>query len=118
VLQLTRTARKPRFALGAHVVDWSNEPGAVTAVYVDLDAAQDAGVVGKGWLAGLSKVPTTKSSDHWYSVLCESGGEILVGELDLRRAPKAGTRETEATRTTRAASGKPRARKTAATGTR
>ncbi|MDP2343982.1 MAG: hypothetical protein Q8O67_23695 [Deltaproteobacteria bacterium] len=110
VQELAINARKPRFALGATVVDMWNERGAVTAVYVDLDAAVDAGVVGKGWLAGLTKAPTTPATGHWYAVLCDSGGDVLAGELDLHPAPKRMAAQAEA-KASRAVSAKAKARK-------
>ena len=98
VTALVKAARLPRFALGAAVVDPWDEPGAVTAVYANLGAAQDAGAVDKEWLAGLEKRPLTRPTGHWYGVLCESGGAVLVGELDLRAATKKKATKKKATK--------------------
>jgi hypothetical protein len=85
---LSRKPVRPRFALGALVVDPHGSIGAIDAAYVDLTAAEDAAVIddAKKWLAGLEKRPKTTAKGIWYSVVCETGGNVLVGERDLRPA--------------------------------
>ena len=63
--------------------------GKVSGITHGLAAAAAAGEIGDvdRWLRGLSVKPKTPRRGIWYSVRPSSGGEILVGELDLRRAP-------------------------------
>ena len=85
-----RAARAPpRFAIGDRVIDPWGYRGKVTAITHGLAAAAAAGEIGDvdRWLRGLSVKPKTPRRGIWYSVRPSSGGEILVGELDLRRAP-------------------------------
>lgn len=85
-----RTARaRPTFAIGDRVIDPWGYRGKVSAITHGLAAAAAAGDIGDvdRWLRGLSIKPKTPRRGIWYSVRPASGGEILVGELDLRRAP-------------------------------
>jgi hypothetical protein len=90
---LSRKPVRPRFALGALVVDPHGVVGAIDAAYVDLTAAEDALVIddAKRWLAELEKRPKTTAKGIWYSVVCATGGNVLVGEKDLRQAGRAPT---------------------------
>ncbi len=89
VTALAKNPVRPRFALGALVIDPHGEVGAIDAAYADLAAAENAGVIehAKEWLAELEKRPKTPARGVWYSVVCRSGGQALVGEKDLRPAP-------------------------------
>lgn len=88
VRALAKNVRKPRFALGQLVVDPHGERGAIDAIYADLLAAEDAGVIddAASFLKEQEKKPKSKKTDLWYSVICETGGNVLVGEADLRAA--------------------------------
>jgi len=88
VRALAKNVRKPKFALGQPVVDPHDERGAVDAIYADLQSAEDAGVVddAASFLKAQEKRPKSKKTDLWYSVVCETGGQVLVGEADLRAA--------------------------------
>jgi hypothetical protein len=83
---------KPRFALGQIVREPFGDIGAIDAIYADLEAAEDLGIVGnrKEWLRAQERRPVTKATETWYSVVL-SEGACLVGEHDLRRvdAPRA-----------------------------
>ena len=84
-----RTARgRPRFAIGDRVIDPWGYRGKVTGITHGLAAAAAAGDITDvdRWLRGLSVKPTTPRRGIWYTVRPSGGGEILVGELDLRRA--------------------------------
>jgi hypothetical protein len=88
VAALSKKPVKPKFALGALVVDPHGEVGAIDAAYVDLAAAEGVGVIEDAaeWLAAQEKRPKTPAKAVWYSVICKSGGQVLVGEKDLRIA--------------------------------
>lgn len=66
------------FAPGERV-QWKGRPGVVAAVYVDLEAAFDSGVVASGvvasdWWENLAD-PASKrpKADPWYSVILDDG---------------------------------------------
>jgi hypothetical protein len=87
----TRVVRlKPKFAVGDRVIDPWGYRGQVKRITYGLDAAEAAGDISdvERWLRGLSVKPKTPRRGIWYSVRPNHGGEILVGELDLRRAPR------------------------------
>jgi hypothetical protein len=88
VAALSKKVVRSKFALGALVVDPHDEVGAVDAIYADLTAAEDAGIIDdpKSWLAEQEKKSKTPASGLWYSVVCRTGGNVLVGEKDLKAA--------------------------------
>ena len=80
---------KPRYRIGDRVVDPWGYRGKVSGIVHGLAAAADEiGGDVERWLRGLSIKPKTPRRGIWYSVRPSRGGEILVGELDLRRAPR------------------------------
>ena len=88
VSALSKKPKRPKFALGTLVIDPHDKVGAITAVYVDLLQATKARIIQRGWLALQRIRPKTPSTGIWYSVLLRNQGAVLVGEKDLRRAPK------------------------------
>jgi hypothetical protein len=85
-----KTKAKPKFAVGDRVLDPRGHPGKVSGIVFGLAAAEASGAISDAdlWLRGLRIKPKTPRRGIWYSVRPRGGGEILVGELDLRRAPK------------------------------
>lgn len=83
---LARRVTRPKFALGQVVKDPYDELGVIDAIYADLEAAEDAGVVNDRheWLRVQEIRPKTKPTEPWYSVILGEGN-ILCGERDLRR---------------------------------
>ncbi len=63
--KLAARPRKPKFALGEVVIDPHGDIGAIDAIYADLLAVEEAGVIDdvKDWLVGSS------------STLCRAGKE-------------------------------------------
>ena len=88
VAALCKKPVRPKFQLGALVVDRHGEEGAIEAAYVDLAAAEGSGVIENAarWLAVQEKRPKTSVKGVWYAVVCKSGGQVLVGEKDLKLA--------------------------------
>src|SRR5436190_14227302 len=84
---LARKPRRPKFALGQVVVDSYGDVAAIDAIYADIQAAEDAGVItdAREWLAAQEKRPRTPRSGIWYSLVF-GHGTGLAGELDLVRA--------------------------------
>lgn len=80
---------RPKFSIGDRVIDPWGYRGKVSGITHGLAAAAAAGDISDvdRWLRGLSITPKTPRRGIWYSVRPSGGGEILVGELDLRRAP-------------------------------
>ena len=85
---LAKTPRKPKFALGDVLLDAFGDIGAVEAIYADIRAAADAGLIDDvdNWLRRLEVRPKTPKSGIWYA-LAYGHGQGLAGELDLKRAP-------------------------------
>ena len=85
---LARRPRKPKFALGDVVIDVYGDIAAIDAVYADMQAVEDAGVIDDAnrWLAAQEKRPKTPKSGIWYSLVFGHGAGV-AGERDLRRAP-------------------------------
>jgi hypothetical protein len=83
-----RARARPRFAIGDRVLDPWGYRGKVSGISYGLAAAAAAGAIADvdRWLRGLSIKPKTPRRGIWYSVRPGSGGEILVGERDLRPA--------------------------------
>src|SRR5262249_10472391 len=76
---------KPRFKIGDRVIDPWGSRGKVKGIAYGLDSKEaDVGDVDR-WLRGLSIKPKTPRRGIWYTVRPNSGGEVLVGELDLNR---------------------------------
>lgn len=91
VKALSRRPRRAKYALGALVREPHGDVGAIDAIYADLQAAEEAGVIEDAaeWLAEQERRPRTSSAGIWYSVVLGSGN-ALVGERDLAIAkPKA-----------------------------
>lgn len=76
---------KPKFAIGERVIDPWGERGKVLSFVHGLAAAKHEIGDPDRWLRGLSIKPKTPRRGIWYTVRPSSGGETLVGELDLRR---------------------------------
>jgi hypothetical protein len=76
---------RARFALGQVVREPHGELGAIDAIYADLLAAEEAGVIddGAAWLRMQEIRPRTGRRDPWYSVVL-ANGNALCGERDLR----------------------------------
>jgi hypothetical protein len=70
------------------------ELGAIDAIYADLQAAEDAGVVSDqaAWLKVQEIRPKTRPTEPWYSVILASGN-VLCGERDLSMAKPAPARK-------------------------
>ncbi len=85
---LSRTPRRPKFGLGEVVIDAHGEIGAIDAIYADLQAVEDAGVIDDvgEWRRELESRPKTPARGIWYGLVYGHGAGI-AGELDLRRAP-------------------------------
>ena len=85
---LARKPRKPKFALGQVVIDPHGDIAAIDAIYADLQAVEDAGLVddAQQWRAQLEKKPKTPSGGIWYSLVYGYGAGI-GGESDLKKAP-------------------------------
>jgi hypothetical protein len=83
-----RTGKPQRFALGSRVVDDEGRTGRIDAVYLDLAAAEDAMVIpsAEKWYRELAQRPKTSPDGHWYSILIEDEGAVLIGETDLENA--------------------------------
>lgn len=82
---LARKIKRPKFALGQVVIDLA----AIDAIYADLQAAEDAGVIddAKAWLRVQQKRPRTKANEVWYSLVFGHGAG-LGGQRDLKIAPR------------------------------
>ena len=80
--------RRPKFALGEVVIDASGDIGAIDSIYADLQAVENAGVIGDvaSWRRGLDIRPKTPVGGIWYGLVYGHGAGC-AGELDLRRAP-------------------------------
>jgi hypothetical protein len=85
---LARTPRRPRFALGDVVLDAFGDIAAVEAIYADMQAVVDAGLVDDPatWRKGLEVRPKTANNGLSYA-LAYGHGQGVAGELDLRLAP-------------------------------
>jgi hypothetical protein len=85
---LARKPRKPKFALGDVVVDVYGDIAAIDAIYADLQAVEDAGVLNNAaeWLATQQKRPKTPKHGIWYSLVFGHGAGV-GGERDLKKAP-------------------------------
>lgn len=83
---LARKIKRPKFGLGQVVIDVHGDVAAIDAIYADLRAAEDAGVIDSAWLRTQQKRPRTPKTGIWYSLVFGHGAG-LAGELDLRRAP-------------------------------
>ena len=90
VRELMTRSPKPLFCFGELVRDAHGEIGAIDAIYADLEAALDAGVIDDDWLDEQQIRPRTKPSETWYSVVLGNGA-VLCGERDLTRASAART---------------------------
>lgn len=86
---LAKKPKRPKFALGQVVIDPYGDIAAIDAIYADLQAAEDAGVIDdvKAWLREQDKRPRTKPNEVWYSVVFGHGAG-LGGERDLKIAPR------------------------------
>ena len=86
---LAKRPRAPKFKLGELVIDPYDDLGAIEAIYADMQAVEDAGLVNNvdDWLRRQEKKPKTKKSGIWYAVALGEGQGVF-GELDLRRAPR------------------------------
>lgn len=82
IKELASHPRKPRFLLGALVREPHGSVGAVTDIYADLEAAQDAGMIDDEWYGAQSIKPRTPKSGIWYGVIIPDGA-VLAGEEDL-----------------------------------
>lgn len=91
---LARKPRKPKFALGDVVIDPHGDIAAIDAIFADMAAVEDAGLVDDAaeWRAAQEKRPKTPTSGIWYSLVYGHGAGI-GGERDLKLAP-AGARST------------------------
>lgn len=101
-MSTTNTARKnyllglaaangpARFALGERViVDFApNEQveGVIDMAFADMAAAIDARIVDQAWYDSQERRPKSSREDRWYGVILDDGA-VLVGELDLHKAP-------------------------------
>ena len=78
-------AARPKFAVGTQVIDPWDRRGKIAGYVVGLDNAPSIGDPGR-WLRGLSIKPKTPRRGIWYHVNPRGGGQVLIGERDLRRA--------------------------------
>lgn len=86
---LARKPKRPKFALGQVVIDPYGDIAAIDAIYADLQAAEDAGVIddAREWVRAQDKRPRTPASGIWYSLVFGHGAG-LGGERDLKIAPR------------------------------
>lgn len=86
---LARKPRKPKFALGEVVIDRYGDIAAIDAIFADLQAVEDAGLVddAAGWRAAQEKKPSTPNTGIWYSLVFGHGAGV-GGEQDLKKAPR------------------------------
>ena len=63
---------------------WETKPRLLSSIAWNSSFIEDP----KRWLAGQEKRSKTSAKGVWYSVVCRSGGNVLVGEKDLRLAPR------------------------------
>jgi hypothetical protein len=80
------TSKRPKFRVGDRIVDPWDRRAKITAVHFGL-ASADGIPDPDSWLRGLSIRPKTPRRGVWYSARPSSGGSIVVGERDIRRAP-------------------------------
>ena len=80
--------RKPKFALGEVVLDAFGDIGAVEAIYADMRAVEDAGLVSDAaeWRKRLAVKAKTSNSGIFYAIACGEG-QGVAGEDDLKKAP-------------------------------
>lgn len=74
-----------RFGLGQRVRDGHGFVGTIDAVFVNLKAAIDCGIVNREWLSQQEPRPKTPSSGIWYSIIGRRGA-VLGGEKDIAAA--------------------------------
>jgi len=70
------------------VIDQHGDHGAIDAIYADLVAVADAGLIElPDWLTRQEIKPQTPRTGIWYSLVYGEGTGV-AGELDLKRPPR------------------------------
>jgi|ERR1043166_7477681 hypothetical protein len=56
--------------------------GRVDAVFIDLQAAINVGLISEGWFEAQAEPPATTKSQRWYSVTLPAGA-VLLGQREI-----------------------------------
>lgn len=56
--------------------------GRIDAIFIDLRAAIDCGIISEGWYEAQNVKPLTLKTQRWYSVVLPQGA-VLIGEREL-----------------------------------